>query len=469
MFMNEHYSKFFKSYLKYIDIADLKDLLPSILNIVVANNENDESIKLEYCHFKKIEIIWDIIKVAVENLVTNYNSLNKRELLNILDPIKYCYLIPVRYSSSKQVHLLQISQCKKIFFVTSSSRDKDLLNFVIKEIDMPTLDPKFYVNLVLKNILVCFDRNGDILEFLNENKENKIIFKKENKDAFLKLINNCILLKYASNGETYLEFENNPQNPIATNQIKQIIRYLPIFTDLFEYIYSLQDKTVYLLSLDVLPNEVLKIMKNNQNPFFQEDFIDFCNKTDLILIEYYQEYERLYKYLDLKVIKLDDFYPTFFNWCLTQPAQANLKKTFKDHVDVLRIQDEHNQLNNEIMRELLKTLPFISFDEKTFYGINQLLDERNKLFEICFPNRIIPIKNQYRSLKWRSFLVKFGLKSKADVEDCGKIANILAEKYNSNQINLNQMESYIKELFRVITHELNNENEDKNSLDVNLI
>ena len=423
LFMYDHNMKFFKSYLKYIDINDLKNLLPSVLKIAIASNKNAHSIKLEDCDYKKIEKIWEIIRVAVESVHTNYISINKRTLLNTLNSIKDYYLIPVRFNSTNQVHLFQISKCKMVLFGTSY--ENTLLNYIIKEIDLPKLDSRFNLNFVLKNISVCFDRNGDILEFLNENKDNKLIFKNENKNAFLTLINNSISTKYTNRGVSYLEFENNPQNPIDQHEIRQIIRCLPIFTDLFNYIDSLENKTVYLLNLNDLPNEVLRMMRTVS--FFQEDLIDYCNKTNSILIEHYQEYDRLHKYLNLNVIKLDDFYPSFFNYCLGR-TEANLKTTFKDHVDVLRILDENNQLINETMRGLLKTLPFVSKDQKTFYGINQLLDDRNKLFEFFFPDSIIPNTNQYRTDKWRNFFIKYGLKVKVDVEDCQKIAKILAGK-----------------------------------------
>ena len=240
----------------------------------------------------------------------------------------------------------------------------------------------------------------------------------------------------------------------------KIIRYLPIFTDYFEYLDTLENKTVYLLNLNDLPNEVLIILRTAA--FFQEDLIDFCNTTNSTFIEYYQEYDRLYKYLDLNVIKLDDFYETFFNYCLSRP-EANLRATFKDHVDVLRILDENNQLNFQKMIELLKTLQFISRDQKTFYGINQLLDDQNTLFEVCFPDSIIPNANEFRSIKWKNFLIKYGLKTEINVEDCGKIATILTEKYSNNQIDLVQIESNIKELFKAIANKLNNNDTNNNN------
>ena len=467
-FVNNHliYGQIFDKlgkFVQHVRVADLTSLLPSALDKTeYTENKRDQNL----ANFPKLtgqnkQIILKLIQIILDdiNIKQKHGIFKKAELLNVLRPIKDWSLIPVTVKVFKENDygkvdlnvLFPISMADMIIYdlVFETQMHK-----IISGIDLPTFNKNLFdigVQSVFKKILVCLNRNEDILLFLYNNRANSI-FNNENKDKFCTYINQSIVTKSRKISkkmyENYLSFSTT--NEMSDHEIIPKIKLLPIFTDLFEETCCILDnKTFYSIDVRSLPANISSfIMTEN----FIEDFIQFSNGKNICILKKCDNTDTIFDYLKVPNLSVLELYEMFFKWCLdpvSPPTRIN--SVLIEHVNMLRsMQPQMNQN----MWDILKKLPFIPLNDSVFLTVNKCYDNQNNLFEFGYEE--LTIKGDLRQEGWREFLIKLGLKTKCDVEDCVHLANTLTKRYSKCLIDFQDLNLFVQELFdeiQIITSE----------------
>ena len=127
------------------------------------------------------------------------------------------------------------------------------------------------INNLLNLIVVTQLTKEDILKILNKNLNNKLIFKSNIEEK----INDALEFRRFFN-KSIFEFQQ------TQCQVRHIIGDLPIFTDIFNRVEARGNKTILVLNLGCFSNFFLNMLNSDYD--VTADLIDFCNKTNLFIL-----------------------------------------------------------------------------------------------------------------------------------------------------------------------------------------
>jgi hypothetical protein len=330
---------------------------------------------------------------------------------------------------------------------------------IFKKLDLPTLDQKFFsisslsnINKSLESVLLVLDRKEDVLYFLDRNRANKT-FMQENKKNFIKFINESFI----RNKKRVLTFASN-DNSMPEYKVKEIIRNLPIFTDLFDYIPCLQGKKYNALDLTQLPlNGDFLTSQFFSQIQFKCDFIQFCNGTNRMIIPITTENKNVIEYLNIQKISIYGLYVLFFEWCfnpIEPPTKINC--ILIDHVNYLR-QMHSILILDDILLTILKRLPFIFCARiKSYKSVPECHDYKNELFNYGFKKTVIEAHENFdlQDKGWTKFFKLLDLKTKCNANDCIYLAQKINSDYQNKIITEKELNKYsvllLKEIRSII-------------------
>jgi hypothetical protein len=298
----------------------------------------------------------------------------------------------------------------------------------------PELGNKFkFLNLisvsVYDNSLFDEETNRFLLSINLKNNEDMLaLFYK--KQDHLKILTDEYLIQILQFLNDSLEercvFQTDPNFSYQENDIKIMIKSLPIFKSVLNKTENILNKTVYVIQA-VCCMDGLDI---------------FCEANNIFLID--SKFDNLYEYLEVKHLTFDEFYIKFLTWAST----LNNVDFLKQHLIIIK---NNFGIRNEKIIELISQIRFV-YTDGSYKRVNELYNHEKILFKVCFSHLFLP--EEFSSEKnwpvWKDFMLKSGLKNKISMDDYLKTANTLKAYFHSKQIKKDVLMKYADLMFEEI-------------------
>ena len=426
LFLHSKFYEMFRNYngwFRNLVIDDLKKIFPSILDkniFFISEHKNYPEVSYE-----NKKLIDEAVKLIND---IEWEKLKKREILEKLKPIEDWAIISVEKDNKKI--FMPIKEANRIV-KRSYSRFEETKSFPI--LNYQNLNIEFF-----QKIVEDLEIADDLITYFKSQQNNfKNIF--SNNKNYLCPEVFCRFIKEKTNNLYQREYYFKLEDDFSHDQdsIKNLLKSLPIYKDIFDRYVSINNSEIILLNLSNLPNKLKKFFnqKLNDSNSYLSEFLDFANhRTNCYIIG--NQFDILFKFLDIEPTPIEKLYYLFFKWVLS----IEDFKLLQYHIDNLLCLGIDCLKKDQLLWNLLKQIKFIKIENKDnvyFYPANKVYDCKNELFKKSMGEYLLP--PEYDTQEWRLLLDELGLKKTCEEDDCILIATTLKNNYLSKNIDLNQL------------------------------